>query len=142
MASNIEKEVLVTKIAGLIAAGAEVNSISKELGVTPQKVRYIRDLPETRDKVNELVNSVMGDIVKEAKRGLAKLLPKAIRAIDRRLEEDADLKAAELVLKGVGALKEEETNNNATSIQVIMPGGEDREIINVSPNGGTDETAT
>jgi hypothetical protein len=140
MASNIEKEVLVTKIAGLIAAGAEVNSISKELGVTPQKVRYIRDLPETRDKVNELVNSVMGDIVKEAKRGLAKLLPKAIRAIDRRLEEDADLKAAELVLKGVGALKEEETNNNATSITVVMPGQEAQEVINISPNVGNDET--
>lgn len=131
--SNIEKEVLITKVAGLIAAGADVNAISKELGVTPQKVRYVRDLPATREKVNELMDSVMGDVVKEAKRALSKLLPKAIRAIDRRLEEDADLKAAEIVLKGVGALREDEQGGNTAAITVVLPGGEEKEIIDITP---------
>lgn len=128
---NIEKEILITKVAGLLAAGVQVNEIAKELAITPQKVRYVRDLPATRDKVNELLNAAMGDVVKEAKRGLSKLLPKALRAIERRLEEEADLKGAELVLKGVGALREEEVQHSS-NIQVILPGQQD-EIINVTP---------
>jgi CTP-dependent riboflavin kinase len=129
---DIEKSVLISKIAGYVAQGTDKKDIVRELGITQQRLVYLMRLPECVEKINKLLDEATLGAVKEAKKQFANLLPKAIRAIERKLEDDADLKAAEIVLKGLGALKEDEAPQQATAIQVVLPSGETRDVIEVN----------
>lgn len=131
MSIDLTKQVFISKVAALVASGAEAPAIAKELGVTPQKVRYYMHTSECKDMINKLLTEVTTDIVKQAKKDLAKLMPKALKALEANLD-DNDLKAVEIVLKSTGALTEEAGNQQATAITVVLPSGESSEAIKLS----------
>lgn len=127
-------DVLCKRIAGLSLTGATSQQIARELKLTVQKVSYLMRQDAFKDETEKLLSKVNADIVGQARSQLGMLLPKAVRAIERKLEEDCDLKAAEIVLKGIGVFSEEEKQSEATSITVVMPGGNTHEIIDVTPD--------
>lgn len=126
---ELEKEVLMQKIASLVAVGMHPADMAKSIGVTPQKIRYYMNQPYCRDLTLKIINESLADVIKKAKKDMSQLVPKAIRALEKKIDDESDLKAVELVLKGVGVYKEEEKQEQATAIQIIMPGQDTKETI-------------
>lgn len=126
---DIEKEALIKRIAGMVAVGAQAVDIARALNTTVQKVRYYMGQELCKSEVNKLLDEATSDAVSKAKKQMAMLVPKAIKALEQKLDEDADLKAAEMVLKGIGALAVDDKPQQATAIQVVLPGGETQTIV-------------
>lgn len=105
--------------------GASVTACAKQLSVTPAAVRKILDTDKYKELITVTAEDGLAPALSQAKAMLAKLTPKAIKAIENALDtgsaRDA-LQAATIVLKSVG-LHEEKEQQSDQNITVILPSG-------------------
>lgn len=129
----LAKEVAALYITG--ATNAEIAKGMKERGVTLS--RYdINDITESdafRQIIMEYSEKAMGPAIAKAKARMSRLLDKAVKVIERVLDEGDDanaLKAASMVFKSAG-LEEQSVDNQDTNITVVLPGSDSSKTIEV-----------
>ena len=119
------QEALTRQVATIMLSGATVTDCAKRLTITPAAVRRITASDKYKELVTVTAEDELAPALSQAKAQLARLTTKAIKAVERALDEGSardSLQAATIVLKAVG-LHEEKEQQNDTSITVILPSG-------------------
>lgn len=126
--SDVEKDAIIKRIATMYATGASTNLIAQTLNLHKNTVnKYIKH-PSFMKQYEEDYAKIAAPAKDKARKELARLVPKAIKVIERNLEDD-NLEAAKMVLKAIG-LEQEEESKGDTQIVVNLPnlGQEPKEV--------------
>lgn len=119
------QESMGRQVATLALSGISVRTIGEKLKITPAAVRRIMETDHYKGLIADSAEQELGPALAKAKSQLAKLAPKAVKAIERALDEGSArdaLQAATIVLKSVG-LHEEKDAQQDQSITIVMPNG-------------------
>jgi hypothetical protein len=122
---TVVQEALTRQVATIMLSGATVTDCAKRLTITPAAVRRITATDKYKELVTVTAEDELAPALSQAKAQLARLTTKAIKAVERALDEGSardSLQAATIVLKAVG-LHEEKEQQNDTSITVVLPSG-------------------
>jgi hypothetical protein len=125
MDKTVVEEALTRQIATIMLTGASVTDCAKKLTITPAAVRRIIETDKYKELVTVTAEDSLTPALSQAKLQLGKLVTKAIKAVERALDEGSardSLQAATIVLKSVG-LHEEKEQQSDTSITVVLPSG-------------------
>lgn len=121
----VVQEALTRQIATIMLSGASVTDCAKKLTITPAAVRRIIDTDKYKELITITAEDSLAPALSQAKAQLGKLVTKAIKAVERALDEGSardSLQAATIVLKSVGLHEEKEAQQD-TSITVVLPSG-------------------
>lgn len=127
MDPTVVDESLTRQVATVMLGGASVAECAKRLSLSPNAVRTITASDRYKEIVAKTAEEELAPALAKAKAQLARLSTKAVAAIERALDEGSArdaLQAATIVLKSVG-LHEEESKQQDTTIQIVMPNGID-----------------
>ena len=119
----------VIKMVTMRFAGMSTTLIAKELGISRQSVDNYLKKDKAQALTKELQESAIGDAKLYAKNALAKLTDKAVRALESALDE-GDIAAVRLHFQAIGLLQEEPVQQQATSLQIVLPGAAPKEVEN------------
>lgn len=125
MDKTVVDEALTRQVATIMLSGASVTDCSKALSITPAAVRRITGSDKYKELVTVTAEDSLAPALSQAKLQLARLTTKAIKAVERALDEGSArdaLQAASIVLKSVGLHEEKEAQSD-TSITVVLPSG-------------------
>jgi transposase-like protein len=133
MDPTVVQEALTRQVAAVLLTGASVTDCAKQLSISPAAVRRIQASDKYKELVTETAESELAPALAKAKAQLARLSAKAVKAIEKALDEGSArdaLQAATIVLRSVG-LHEDEKQQQDTAITVIMPGATTEQVIEV-----------
>jgi hypothetical protein len=125
MDETVVSEALTRQVAAILLTGASVTDCAKKLTITPAAVRRITASDKYKELITGTAEDELAPALAKAKTQLANLTTKAVKAIERALDEGSArdaLQAATIVLKSVG-LHEEKEAQQEQSLTVILPSG-------------------
>lgn len=130
---DVIDEVLTRQVAAASLDGSSAMQISKNLKISYSLVRDIVASAKFKEVLEKAGEQELAPALARAKGQMARLVSKAVKAIERALDEgehsDA-LKAASMVFRAVG-LDEQEKKDQDTNITVVLPGGTLDNVIEV-----------
>lgn len=125
MDETVVAEALTRQVATVLLSGISVTDCAKQLSITPAAVRRITASDKYKELVTQTAEEELAPALSKAKAQLARLTTKAIKAVEKALDEGSArdaLQAATIVLKSVGLHEEKEAQQD-TSITVVLPSG-------------------
>lgn len=117
-------------LATAMIAGSTITAAANAINIPLSTAKRISKSEIYRSLVEDIGESELGPALAKAKSKLAKLVDKAIRAVESNLDKDS-LDAAKIVLKSVGLDQQEQKKDQDTNITVIMPSGNEPRTIEV-----------
>lgn len=131
-------EVVTKQVAALAIAGTKITEIAKELKISYRAVKQITSSERYAELIKTVGDEALGPLVAAAKAGLARLSAKAVKVIEKALDQAIDgsgnmregLAAAQVALKAVG-IHEDGGQQNDTQITVVLPSGVETRTIEV-----------
>ena len=121
-------DILMIKIATAYVLGASPKEMSIDLGITPQKISKIINSEACQAYIKTLGEKALTEAKVKIKEQTAMLVPDIINTLRAHLK-DKNLNALPHALKILG-FNDEEKQQQATNIQVIMPG---QDTIDITP---------
>jgi hypothetical protein len=123
-------EVLTRRVAVLAINSASVPDIMKQLALSRQAVEGIMASPKFKEVVTRAGEEETQKALAKAKLDLTRLSSKAVRVVEKAMQDALDgkgsmregLGGAQLVLKAAGIHETEEKASDST-INIIMPSG-------------------
>lgn len=137
MDPTVVNEALTRQIATVMLTGASVSECARQLSLSVPAVKRITESDKYKQIVADTAEDELGPALAKAKAQLARLSTKAVKAIEKALDDGGHreaLQAASIVLKAVG-LSEDEKQQQDTQITVVMPGAEAPVTFEVQNNG-------
>lgn len=120
--NKVNETVLMKRAAALAITGANLNQMTKKLGISRYLVEKLCAKEEFKQLVNELSDSEIVPIITKARKELSKLVFEAIRVLKHQLSENS-LEAAKIVFKSIG-LEDQEMEKRDSEINIFLPGNE------------------
>lgn len=122
------------RVATLKALGKTNDQIIEETGLSKFVVQKVLRSPESQALIKAVDETFINSQLMLLKTELARLINKAVKVIEKNLDEN-NLEAVKVLFKGVGAEAKVESGESNQNITVIMPGVKTEKIVEV-----TDET--
>lgn len=129
----VDEKIVLKQIAALAAAGKSKKDIVKELGITEYNYNKIIARDDFKQALEDIGNAAVGKAVQLIRTRMSNLGTKAVDVVSGKLDE-GDLDAAKTVFKILGLNGMEEKAVADTNIQIVLPGSDYQEPIEV-PNG-------
>lgn len=123
-----QRELLAVKVASLIAQLNTDDEIATKLGISKRQAQNLRRSETCQKALQELQESVKAKARTYIARQGNKLLPKAVAALERALDEKADVQGVKLVLKTYGVIDSEDDKQTDTNITVVMPSTDVKDV--------------
>lgn len=139
----VEKSI-AARVATMLTMGANMNAISKELGISYGRIRTIMKTDECIRVIRDITNHEKEYAKAMAAQKSAALIEECFRVIKEKLKKN-DLKAVSLTLKASGVFDDVEQVKNDSSLVVVMPGAtlpqqHSTAPIDVTPEKDTDKS--
>lgn len=133
--SDLERDVIAKKMVAIMLVDplTPVTVMAEQFGVSRHVISRIKNSEFFKNMLSAQANHEIGSVIETGRNGLAKLVQKAIKVVEARLDYN-DLEAAKTVFRAVGIEKMEEKPVD-TNITVVMPGGLNEKVIEVKENG-------
>ena len=111
----------LTQIVTMRFTGATTTEIAKVMGISRQSVDNILKKDKALALTKEMQDALVADAKLSAKADIARLTDKAIKALERALEE-GDISAVKLHFTALGLLEKQEEKQNDTNLTIVLPG--------------------
>lgn len=115
----IVDELISRQVAAIAIINPNVTDIAKQLNISKELVRRVMDSRQFREILIDIGDSSLGPAIAKVRSQTAKLVNKALKVIEDKLDE-GDLDAAKVVLKVLGVDNQEEKHQD-TNLTVVLP---------------------
>lgn len=127
------KTKLAIEVATMRIAGASIQAISKELGISRHSVNALCKTDIYKSVFDEIREHAVKTAKGVAVNRLSALVDKAVEVVEQNLD-DGKLEAAKLVFEAIG-VKQQEEQKSDTTINLIVPGQKQEQVIEVNQDG-------
>lgn len=136
--TDVVEDALATKVAILLVTGKNISQISKELGISRDRIRTLMDSDECIRGVRKLEEEGLRAAKVMIRLGVSKIAKKVLDVIEHHLDNN-NLQAVAPALKILG-FTENDAPQADQSITVILPKLDSNGSINITPNKAAEET--
>lgn len=133
-------EIFVRQLASNLVLGKTTQEIAKDMNIAWDTVKRLSNRADVKALVKEIGESSVSAAKAAIKLEVSRMVKKIIDVIHKNLDE-GNLEAVKIGLKVVGALEPEPIQNQASQINVILPGDKPapREVINEENKSSGDQ---
>jgi len=133
--SDLEKDIIAKKMVAIMLVDplTPITVMAEQFGISRHIIGRIKNSEFFQNMLQAQANHELGAVIETGRNGLAKLVSKAIKVVEARLD-DNDLEAAKTVFRAVGIERMEEKPQD-TNITVVLPGGINEKVIEVKESG-------
>lgn len=138
--NRLDPKIFGLKVVSMHLEGIGIQTIAKKLteetqtSVSWRQVSNLIKGPDCQRIMTELNESAMATAKSYARQKAAGLMTKAFEVLEHHLKNRKSLHAVGMIFKVAGVDVEEKQSTQATTLNVIMPGAEEKQVIDVAVN--------